>query len=353
MKIGEVWVGIILLFAVQTADAQTLYFDSLRQVRQVRYDSVRKDYVQTWTDKFYIKPILTVRYLNLAIADENKVAKEIVYSPSSNNFFGFGVYAFDLGIELSFKLPQNEEDTPSEIFGETESFDFQTNIYSKKWGADISYQRYRSMYLESPFNHYNDWQNGDTYPVREDLSLKYFHVSGFYLFNHNRFSLRSPYVQADRQLKSQGSPMLSMFVSTFNFSADSTLIPENTKPLYPEHEEFRQMRTTTLAILPGYTYTLTKSNFYLNAAFSLGPGHLWIRYNQGDFEKEDIKFRPVIGLRAAVGYNGEKFFAGATTNAQIVSSRIDNLNVNSRSGNIKFFIGFRLQEFGILKKEIF
>ena len=353
MKLASVCFGIILLLAAERSAAQSSYFDSLRQAKQVRYDSVRKNYIQTWTDKFYIKPILTIRYLNLVIDDENKKASEIVYSPSSNGFFGFGLYAFDLGVELSFKLPQNEKDTPKEIFGETESFDFQTNIYAKKWGADISYQRYQSMYMEDPANHYNDWKEGDPYPIREDLALKYFQVSGFYLFNHERFSLRSPYVQADRQLKSQGSFLLSMFVSTFTFSADSTLIPVNEKVFYPENEDFRMMRSTSVAILPGYTYTLTKNHFYINAAFSLGPGHLWIKYNKGDFEEEDIKFRPVLGLRGAIGYNGEKFFAGITTNAQIVSTLIDNMNVNSRSGNIKIFFGLRFQEFGVLKKELF
>uniref|UniRef100_UPI0040499A6C DUF4421 family protein n=1 Tax=Fulvivirga sp. TaxID=1931237 RepID=UPI0040499A6C len=353
MKLASVCAIIILLLVSETSDAQTSYFDSLRQAKKVRYDSARKDYIQTWSDKFYIKPILTVRFLNLIIDDENRRANEIVYSPSSNNFFGFGLYAFDLGVELSFKLPQNEEETPKEIFGETESFDFQTNIYAKKWGADISFQRYSSMYMEDPASHYADWIPGEPYPIREDLALRYFQLNGFYLFNHERFSLRSPYVQADRQLKRQGSFLLSMFVSTFSFSADSTLIPESAKVLYPENEEFRMMRTTTLALLPGYTYTLAKNHFYVNASFSLGPGHLWIKYNRGDFEKEDIKFRPVLGLRGAIGYNGEKFFAGITTNAKIVSTKIDNLNVNSRSGNIKIFFGLRLQEFGVLKKELF
>ncbi|MEQ8926265.1 MAG: DUF4421 family protein [Fulvivirga sp.] len=337
----------------QSVFGQLALLDSIAQVKKEEYHEARRLYIEESHDKWYIKPIITLRTLNLDITDENQNVPDIRYSPSSNNFMGIGLYAFDLNIELSFKLPQDENQTPTEIFGKTDSFDFQTNIYAKKWGADVAFQRYNGMYMEDPQNHFDDWQGGDPYPIRDDLSLRYLQFNGFYIFNHKQFSFRSPYTQADRQLKSEGSFLLSFFVSNFRFSADSTLIPPSARAAYPLNNDLRRMRVTTLALMPGYTYTLTKSNFYINGALSIGPGHLWTAYNRGDFSEENIGFRPVVNFRGGFGYNGSQFFAGASGFFQLVSAKLDNTNIASASGNIKLFVGIRIEEKGFMKKSIF
>lgn len=315
-------------------------------------DSVRFQYIHEFHDRFYIKPIVTVRSLSLELADNDKQVASSRYKPSSNNFLGLGLYFFDLGIELSFKLPQDENQVPPEIFGETESIDFQTNIYAKKWGGDLSYQEYEGMYLENPDDHMDGWQNGDPFPIRNDLQLRNIQANGFYVFNHERFSYRSPYIQADQQLKSQGSLQLGLFFSHFRFAADSSLIPGSAQSAFPENGDISKAKITTLAILPGYTYTLTWKNIYLNAALAVGPGQLWTTYFNNEAEEEKTGLRPVANLRGALGYNGNWYFMGITAVNQIVSSRIDNLDVNSTSANIKLFFGIRFKEKGFLTKEL-
>lgn len=329
------------------------YFDSLDIAKAEAYEAVRSQYIKEYHDHIYIKPILTIRNLRLELQDANNQEDDIVYRPSSNNYFGFGIYAFDLNMELSFKLPQDQAEIPSEVFGETKAFDFQTNIYSKKWGADIAFQNYAGLYLDKPSRHYPGYQAGDPYPIRNDLSMRYFQLNAFYLFNHSRFSFRSPYVQSERQLKHAGSFMAGLFVSTFRFNADSTLIPETARPTYASNEELKEARVTTLALLPGYSHTFNYKMFYVNGSLSLGPGHLWLKYNEGPFERENIQIRPVFNLRAALGYNGDRFFGGITTVYQVVSAGISNLEVNSASGNVKIFLGLRIREKGIFKKNLF
>jgi len=315
-------------------------------------DSIRSQYIHEFHDRFYIKPIVTVRSLSLELADNDKQVASSNYKPSSNNFLGLGLYFFDLGIELSFKLPQDEDQVPPEIFGETESIDFQTNIYAKKWGGDLSYQEYEGMYLENPKDHSSAWQDGDPFPIRNDLQLRNIQANGFYVFNHERFSYRSPYIQADQQLKSQGSLQVGLFFSHFRFSADSSLIPASAQPGFPQNANIRKAKITTLAVLPGYTYTLTWKNIYLNAALAVGPGNLWTTYVNDESEEEKVGIRPVVNARGALGYNGNWYFMGITAVNQFVSSRIDNLDVNSNSANIKLFFGIRFKEKGFLKKEL-
>ncbi len=346
-------ISLLQIFSIGCVNAQTFYFDSLDQAKKIRRDSIRKTYIKEFHDRVYVKPIITGRIFELEFKDENKQVADITYKPSSSAYLGFGLYMFDLNFELSFKLPQNEEETPSRIFGETKSFDFQTNIYAKKWGADISFQRYNGMYLDKPEDHFSGRQPGDPYPIRNDLRLRYFQMNTFYVFNSSKFSFRSPYVQSEQQLKNAGSVITNIFVSNFQFNSDSTLIPESARPFFSGNEMLQRGRVTTLAILPGYTHTFTKEKFYANAALSIGPGHLWIRYNEGDQDKEDIRIRGVVNARLALGYNGDWFFGGITAVTQIVSARIENLQVNSNSGNIKFFVGARFLEKGFLKKDLF
>lgn len=348
------YVMLALLFtSISVVEAQHTYFDSLAQAKSYRYDSIRKIYVREFHDRINIKPIFTARSLQVQLEEQERQVSEITYKPSSSSYFGLGFYLFDLNLELSFKLPQNEESTPSQIYGKTRSFDFQTNIYAKKWGADIAYQRYNGMYLDNTDRHFNDWQEGEPFIIRDDLIVRYFQLNTFYFFNHDQFSFRSPYLQSEQQLKSAGSFLVNILISTFRFGADSTLIPESAKPFFPQNEGLQRARVTTLAIMPGYSYTYTYRNFYVNASLSIGPGHLWLKYNREGRDKEDISIQPVINARAAVGYNGDWFFTGLTGVNQFVSADVDNLKINSSSGNIKFFFGFRIIEKGGMKKKLF
>lgn len=317
------------------------------------YDSVRINYVKEFPDKFYIKPILTVRRLSLELAAKDRQVDKISFVPSSNNFLGLGLYIFNINIELSFKVPQNEEEVPTEIYGQTESFDFQANIYAKKWSADVSYQNYQGFYVENPESHYPQWNEDGPFPIRDDLHLKYVQLNAFYLFNHKRFSFRAPYIQAEQQLKSQGSFLLGGFFSNFNMVADTALIPQASREFFPENSGFKKSRVTTLAVLPGYTYTLTYRDFYINAMLAAGPGNIWMIYDREGSEDREVKIRPVVGFRAAVGYNGDRFFTGITAMNNFVSANVGNLDVNSSSANIKLFFGVRFQEKGFMKKSIF
>ncbi|WP_222933128.1 DUF4421 family protein, partial [Fulvivirga aurantia] len=331
-------VGIVFLSILASVHSKATAKYSIK-----KEDTLRATFIREFDDRLYLKPIFTIRSLSLEFADKNREADNINYKPSSNNFLGLGLYLFDIGLEVSFKLPQDDDDVPEEIFGETESFDFQTNIYARKWGADIAYQKYEGLYLEKPKNHIDSWQEGDPYPVREDLNLKYVQANWFYVFNNQKFSYRSPYIQADQQLKSQGSTQLGMFFSNFKFSADSSLIPLSAREAFPRNENITNGRITTIAVLPGYAYTLTWNNIYLNTSLAVGPGNLWIKFEREGAEEEEVKIRPVANVRAALGYNGDWFFGGITAVNQFVSGRIDNLDVNSNSANIKFFLGLRIK----------
>ncbi|MGD1960028.1 MAG: DUF4421 family protein [Fulvivirga sp.] len=317
-------------------------------VGQSRADSTYIRYVH---DKFYIKPLLTARSISLDIEDGEGRVEDVLYEPTTNTYLGLGLYLFDIGLELSFQLPNNSQYLV--IYGETDAFDFQANLYMKRWGADINFQRYSGFYLDKPADHDDGWQRGNPFPQRDDLTLNNLQFNAFYIFNNDKFSYRSAYNQADIQLRNSGSFLLGFSVSTFRFSGDSTLIPAQTQTELPTDLHVSNGRFTALGILPGYTRNFIHKQFYLNLSLSAGPAHLWSRYATESNETNDLNIQPILNIRAALGYNSDTFFGGISFVNQKISYEIDELDVNAAVGNVKLFVGYRFEEKGILKERLF
>lgn len=348
-QILKICVLLTLVFFANAVPAQLLLDDSVSLAKK---DSIHRRYINQYRDKFYIKPLFSFRNLNLELQNIDRQINDIEYKANSSPFLGLGLYFFDVGVEVSIKLPESTS-RDVETFGETDIFDFQTNIYSKKWGADVAFQRYSGFYLADPDRHIPEWERGDPFPQRPDLRLFNLQLNTFYIFNHNKFSFRSAYSQSDRQRRSAGSFLINLFTGTFRFKADSLLIPENELEFFGEEGRLNFGRLSTLALLPGYTYNFVVKRIYLNASLSVGPGHVWVRYDVDEEINNDINIRPVINFRTALGYNSDSFFGGMSFVSQNVNANIGQLDVDAFSGNFKIFIGYRFEEKGILTKRFF
>lgn len=289
--------------------------------------------------------------MDMRVDDRQGDQQSVKYEPITNTYLGLGLYMFNLGLELALRLPSSDEDT--EQYGETSAFDFQTNIYTKRWGADVAYQNYEGFYVKNPDDKFLEWKDDKPYIQREDLEVANFQLNGFYMFNHEKFSYRSSYMQADKQKKSAGSFLLGATFGIFRFQADSSLIPDLNAPTNTTEAHVQSGKFTTLGILPGYAYNFVVKDFYLNLSFSAGPANVWTRSGTAEGTDTAAKIRPVVGARFAVGYNSEKFFCGFSMVTQSVSYGLDNIDVNGQTGNAKLFFGIRFLEKGIMKKNLF
>src|SRR5688500_2770428 len=114
-----------------------------------------------------------------------------------------GVYMFELGAELAFAIPLNEQSI--ERFCESKARDIQLNVLAKRWGVDAFYQRYRGFYI---VDNENEPLANEPFPQRPDIGTKNFGATVHYVFNHQKFSFRSVYNYSERQLFSKGSFLL-------------------------------------------------------------------------------------------------------------------------------------------------
>jgi len=309
-----------------------------------QYDSL---YINTYKDKFYIKPIFSVRSAEVELKGKFDGFENVRYIPNGNSYYGLGIYILGINFELSTKFPSSWQ-RPTEIYGYTNSFDLQANIYTRKIGVDLSFQLYDGFYLDKPKRHIATWQVGDVYPQRDDLTYENLHLNVFYVFNHKRFSFRSSYNQSEEQLKSAGSPILSFTFADVKISANETLFPNET--LVPEVVKgFNYADYITYAVLGGYGYNFLYKDFYANLTLSLGLG-IQNREIRPNFVEKNRILTGVSNLRVAIGYNTDFFFAGISTVNQFTSTNLGDVDLNVGTSNFKLFLGLRFKEKMIFKR---
>jgi len=322
---------ILLIFLISHAGAQ-------------RNDSIRDKYVERFPDYFFVWPVLKQRSTSFEIQQNKNRGNQLAYKPNNSYGLGFGMYLFEVGAEITFSIPVGEQ--KNEFFGKTKATDIQANLLGKHWGADVFYQRYTGFYVADANK---SVAPNLPYPQRPDMSTDNIGVNGIYIFNKNKFSLRSAYNFAERQRKSAGSFLMTGTINSFQMKADSALYGKSYESLYGKNTAVSEFETFTIGISPGYTHTLVAKNLFINGSLSLGPAFRNTDYVVNDIRYSSAGVDAFVDFRGAVGYNGERFFSGLSFVAQSRTVRIDETRFISVSSTVKFLVGYRFREFGILK----
>lgn len=312
------------------------------------YDSIRSVYIKSYPDHFFLWPVLKQRRLDFTLTDLPDREKRLTYRSNSSYALGVGMYLFELGIEVAFAVPFGER--PKEIYGESDTRDLQLNLLSKKWGVEFHYQKYSGFYIDDPSVTVDP---GMPYPQRPDIETRNIGIIGNYIFNNEKFSLRSAYNFMDRQLRSSGSFVLFAALNGFKTVGDSAILGDKYRNDFGLDSRIKEIKTTTLGIGPGYTYSLIYKGFFVNATLALGPAHNWRYYRTEDGStKNDYKLTAFFAARVALGYNGDRFFSGLSYTTQGSNAKFDTVQLASSSGIFKILFGFRFREVGILKQRI-
>lgn len=311
-------------------------------------DSVRRFYIKSFPDYFFVYPVLKQRSSNFALAKRDR-SSVLTYLPNNTYNLGLGMYLFELGLEFSFAIPLRERSI--DRFGESESRDLHLNVLAKRWGLDALYQRYSGFYI---VDRENEPPPDTPYPQRQDVVTRNFGLAWHYVFNHQKFSFRSSYNFSERQLYSSGSFILTAAWNTFRVAADSSIVHYARREAFGRQVDFTRLRYTTISIAPGYTYNLTYNNFFLNVTLGLGPAHHWINFDlEGNQEvQHDIAINAYLNARVAIGYNGYRIFGGISFMSQGNTIRFDDANFSNNNSIFKILVGYRFKETGILKKRV-
>jgi hypothetical protein len=313
---------------------------------QATKDSIRSTYVQRFPDKFFIWPVIKQRSLSFDISKRSDRSTVLNYRPNNSFGVGLGFYLFEVAFEVTTSVPVDEKSR--DTYGNSEVSDLQINFLGKNFGGDVFRQRYVGFYVADP----NELVTTDEeFRKRSDIEMSNTGVNGIYIFNYEKFSLRSAYNYSERQLKNGGSFVVTGTLNTLRLRADSTILGSRYREFFPSGSSFDQMRYTTFGLAPGYALSLVYRSFFLTTSLAVGPAHHWITYKPADErERFDISINTYADIRAALGYNGQRFFAGMTYVTQSRDIRFDEIRFTSNSSVFRILAGYRFREVGILKK---
>ncbi len=326
------WIGIVLLVAPLTSAAQPA-------------DSVRSKYVESFKEYFFLWPLLKQRSTAFEVRRNDNRAEVLTFRPNNAFTGGLGLYLFELGVEVTFALPVDQNKTA--LYGTSSAFDLQVNVLTKHWGADVFYQKYSGFYITDP----NDPVPANTpFPQRPDLRTENFGLNGIYFFNKTKFSFRSAYNFAERQRKSAGSFLLAGTLNSFHLKTDSILYGKKYQTSFGVDSDVKEYRSTSFSVAPGYSITLVHHNFFLNSSVSLGPALHFVEYLAQGVPKQEQRINTFTDVRVGLGYNGARFFSGITFVNQSRNVKFNQVQFTSSSSTFRMLVGYRFKEVGILKK---
>ncbi len=331
--------AVVCVFAQDDIEATSLSSD---------YDSLREHYIKSYPDHFFIWPVLKQRAQDFELKSLANGKDRLNYKSNKPYALGVGLYLFDVALELTFAVPLNEKRRA--IYGESKSRDLQINALGEKFGVDAYFQKYKGFYITDPNV---KMLPNQPYSQRADIETSNIGMNGSYVFNNKKFSFRSAYTYAERQLRSNGSFILFSSLSAFKVSGDSAIIADDDASKFGSNANIKIIKATTLGIAPGYTYSLIYKGFFLNGTLAIGPAHNWL-FNQaeGGSTQNDIKFSTFVAARIGLGYNGDHFFGGLGFVNQSRSAKFETIQFSSTTTTFKILIGYRFREFGILKKRL-
>jgi hypothetical protein len=309
-------------------------------------DSLRNIYIKQFPDKFFIWPLLKKREISFSLNSRDDKGKKLNYKPNTSFSAGIGFYIFEVATEITFAVPIDERSKAA--YGASNARDFQINSLGKSWGVDIYSQKYSGFYVPNPAPSPN---LPDPFIKRSDIELNNTGINLRYVFNKNKFSLRSAYNYSERQIKSAGSFLMSGTLNTFRLEADSSVLSQLYAPTISATSTFSDFRYTAFSVAPGYAYSLIYKSFFLNGTFSIGPAHYWISYTAPDQSTQyNITLNTFADVRIAIGYNSDRFFGGMSLVAQSRDIRFDEIHFANGTTAFKLVLGYRFGEVGILKK---
>jgi len=310
-------------------------------------DSLRNDYIQSYSHYFFLGPLIKKNDLDFDLVSADDVTKSYTFKANHSVSAGININLFDVNLGIVFGIPLNVES--EQLYGKSDVQDLQLTAIGRQWFADVYFQRYNGFYLQDPEL---DVPKGQPFPQRPDLTTGNAGMSFTYIFNHEKFSLRAPYLFSERQKVGKGSFLVSYVLSSFTMQADSALIPSSRWMDWGDGAEVNQLRFTSLGFAPGYSHTFVANNFFLNLTLALGPAHYWVRYQElASQAQNDIRIDFYSLGRIGIGYNGERFFSGLSFTTQSRNVTYERTTFQNSIGTVRLVAGFRFKEEGFLKKK--
>lgn len=223
--------------------------------------------------------------------------------------------------------------------GETKSFRLGLDLVFRHWIQSLSYSSVKGYYLENTADYIPGWSKGDAYIQFPDLHYTSFSGNTGYSFNP-KFSVKSLTSQTERQLKSAGT-----FLPVLHYRY--YLIDDGTE-LVDMSSTRQRSKDLEVVLTAGYNYTFViKQKFYASLGLAHGIGFIYSKYSvesmTGYDKNEYVNIMSRLDGRAAIGYNGPRFFTGLLVNLHVSTEEQEAESVVSQNVRAAYqlYVGYR------------
>ncbi len=271
---------------------------------RIKRSEADSNYIRLFPNTVTVRAYLGEKFSTFSLEDRDR-GLDLDYRPNTILSLGVGVTYRGVGINISRRLPFH--DTKEDRYGETDRYDIQVHRYRRKLAVDAYLQRYKGFHLNEKELAPGNIGEAE-YPYFPKMRTLRLGATAMYVFNGDRFSMRSAVNQQEWQFRSAGSPMIgAAFFFNQISNGDSSVIPST----YPRRADIysgsdpTRIRTYGLTFHGGYGYTYVyRRNWFasLAADVGFGPGYITSEELAGT-RSEGFDFQARANLRASLGYS--------------------------------------------------
>ena len=299
---GFIILSLFLLFTAKTAEALADTVET--KLPRVVFDSM---YLADYTDLLTARLFILFQNVTLEISPAGTQAPKIVYRPNTNIRVGIAGFWRWFGLGLSIDNPFYKTDR--EAYGKTTTLDLRVNAFGRFLAGELFVQRYRGFFISSP-----EKPDSKHYIV-SDMQTFSLGLSGYWIANARRFSIRAAFIQNERQKKSAGSFVVRPSLLYYRISSGHGIIPQGIIDTYhiPSENLISGGEFYSIGLSPGYAYTLVfLKNCYITGAFFPGVAAKVSSYTSTTKDYDGVHFAFQFSGRLALGYNSGNWFLGGS-----------------------------------------
>lgn len=276
--------------------------------------------------------------------------EKIIYRPNVN--LRIGIAGFYKWFGLALSLENFFSFLDKEIYGSTSSIDLRINGFGRRIAGEAFFQKYTGFFIQTPK------KDDGTYYLLPDMSTFSIGLSGYWIYNPERFSIRAAFIQTERQKKSAGSLLVRPFFLYYQITSDQGIIPGDLIRQYniPASKMITQGEFYAIGLSPGYNYTwVFLKNFYVSCTIFPGVAAQFYNFKNATKTWNDFEFSFKLGGRIAAGYNSDKWFIGGSvqTSFNQIPDRLSNTLFDYDVSQIRIWAGTRFNLFKKKKSDTF
>ncbi|WP_114790191.1 DUF4421 family protein [Niabella yanshanensis] len=270
------------------------------QYRSERYDT---SYYISYRHKLTLGAIAAKKN-TVFKTDASSAENSLKYLSNSPGRLGISGSHDFVGLAATFGVGRLDPSYKPER-GKTKQTNLQLSITGRKVLADIYFQNYKGLYVNSG---YNIAPVGLPNYTRPDIETRLYGTTVNLIQNSRKFSAQAAFLLDAWQRRSAGSLLYGGEFFYGSAKGDSAFIPFQLKDEFP-HANVSKLDFITFGPGVGYGYTLVvKKHFFATAIASFNADVSYIKEQDDNHTQHSFwKFNPNLKAKGAIGYNSENW----------------------------------------------